>query len=335
MCSQVKKRTTGHRSVSAVVVTYNRKEELARCIKAVLGQTFPVSDLLIVDNASTDGTTGYLIEKKLLKPDFPEDQKAGVLLDGGTLESVRIHYYRMHSNTGGSGGFHKGLQLAHVQLHTDFYWLMDDDGYPSADCLRMLMKGSRRYDYIMPASIDIADHTKLSWPVRMRNGKKTDSWKELRDSWGRIMHYVTPFNGILLSENCVSKVGYINPDFFLWGDEYDHYYRCLEQGFHPVTLMDAVFYHPSQKLPLIPICSGLFHVPYVDSKLRMVCLARNYTYVYRRYHQKYKIPLKFLQYTWLFLITRRGDLEGWKLYIASVGDGFREDFTRHLNYLDP
>ena len=61
MCSQVKKRTTGHRSVSAVVVTYNRKEELARCIKAVLGQIFPVSDLLIVDNASTDGTTGYLI----------------------------------------------------------------------------------------------------------------------------------------------------------------------------------------------------------------------------------------------------------------------------------
>ena len=308
------KRERAGRSVSAVIVTYNRKEELLRCIQAVLGQTYPVSCLLIVDNASTDGTREYLAE-------------------AGILEDTRILYHRTETNTGGSGGFYTGLRLAHTQLRTDFYWLMDDDGYPSPDCLRMLLGGSRRYDYIMPVSVDCSDASRLSWPVRMKNGRKTDSLQELRDSWGRIMNYVTPFNGILLSEKCVDEVGYINPDFFIWGDEYDHYYRCLEKGFRPVTLMDAVFYHPSQKLPLVPVCFGLFHVPYVDSKLRMVCLARNYTYIYRHYHQKYKIPLKFLLYTWLFLITRRGDVEGWKLYLASVGDGFREDFSRHREYL--
>ena len=42
--------------VAAVVVTYNRKELLAQCIEALLGQQNAVCDILIVDNASTDGT---------------------------------------------------------------------------------------------------------------------------------------------------------------------------------------------------------------------------------------------------------------------------------------
>lgn len=45
--------------VAAVVVTYNRKELLAQCIKALLGQQNAVCDILIVDNASTDGTGAY------------------------------------------------------------------------------------------------------------------------------------------------------------------------------------------------------------------------------------------------------------------------------------
>ena len=46
--------------VAAVVVTYNRKELLAQCIEALLGQQNAVCDILIVDNASTDGTGAYL-----------------------------------------------------------------------------------------------------------------------------------------------------------------------------------------------------------------------------------------------------------------------------------
>ena len=210
---------------------------------------------------------------------------------------------------------------------------MDDDGYPSENCLEQLVKESDKYDYIMPASIDINNHDRLSWAIRKRDGKKTEKLEELYSSWGRIMEFVTPFNGILLSKDCVDKVGYINKDFFLWGDEYEHYYRCLKKGIKPVTLLDAIFYHPSLKLPLVKICFGLLRVPYVDSKLRMICLARNYTYIYLHYKQQYKVLLKFMMYTWLFLITRRGDFEGWQLYCASVKDGFKGDFTRHLKYI--
>ncbi len=301
-----------NKSVSAIIVTYNRINDLICCINSIKTQSFTPNHIIIINNASTDDTKEIITEKY-----------------GDSVILINLP-----ANSGGSGGFYSGLKYAHEKLKTDYYWLMDDDGYPSENCLEQLLIESDNYDYIMPASIDITNHEKLSWAVRKQNGKKTDIYKDLKSSWGKIMDYVTPFNGILLSKNCVDKVGYINKDFFLWGDEYDHYYRCLNMGIKPVTLLDAIFYHPSMKLPLVKTCFGLFRVPYVESKLRMICLVRNYTFIYLKYKQKYKIPIKFLMYTWFYIITRRGDLEGWKLYCASVKDGFKGDFTRHLQYLE-
>ena len=296
-------------NIATIIVTYNRKSEVLRCIEAVKTQSVKCDSIIVVNNASTDGTKEALT----------------------SVEDITV--LNLEQNSGGSGGFYTGLKYAHENLKSDFYWLMDDDGYPSENCLEQLLSKSSEYDYIMPASIDIDNHEKLSWAVRKRNKKKTESYQELKASWGQIMDYVTPFNGILLSKKCVDEVGYINPQFFLWGDEYDHCYRCIQKGIKPVTYLDAVFYHPSQKLPLVKVCFGLFRVPFVESKIRMVCLTRNYTYIYRHYNQKWKIPLKWLMYFWLFHFTRHNDKKGWKLYKESVKDGFKEDFTRHLQYL--
>ena len=42
--------------IAAIVVTYNRKELLHQCIEKLLAQQKAACDILIVDNASTDGT---------------------------------------------------------------------------------------------------------------------------------------------------------------------------------------------------------------------------------------------------------------------------------------
>ena len=46
-------------NVAAVVVTYNRLELLRQCVEALRAQT-TACDILIVDNASTDGTANWL-----------------------------------------------------------------------------------------------------------------------------------------------------------------------------------------------------------------------------------------------------------------------------------
>ena len=317
--------------VTAVIVTYNRSNDVMRCIDSVLGQTFKPANLIIVNNASTDDT-----ETRISQYFNREDISLEVekLTEICVKQGVHTYIYTNAFNAGGSGGFYIGMKNAHENLSSDFVWLMDDDGYPTENCLEQLLTHVDAHDYVMPTSINILNHDELSWPTWKRNGKKTIRYEELKNSWGETMEYVTPFNGVLLSRKCVSEVGYINKDFFIWGDDYEHYYRCKKYGFIPVTLLEAKFYHPAQKVSLKKICFGLFRVAYSESPLRMVCLARNWTYIYRHYNQRYKIPLKWIMYWWLFIITRHGDFEGWRLYKASVKDGFREDFTRHLQYLN-
>lgn len=317
--------------ICSIIVTYNRKELLGRCVQAVLAQTRIPKTLLIVDNASTDDTFAYLAD--LLHWQIQQYIKEDTLLELDIISGCSILYYRRSQNGGGAGGFFTGLKEAHERGIYDAYWLMDDDGYPSENCLEMQLCDLYRYDYVMPVSVDISNHSQLSWETRKRDNHKTINLSMLRASWGKIMPFVFPFNGCLLSKKIVDKVGYINPNLFIWGDDYEHYFRCLNAGFTPVTLLDAEFYHPVNRAPAIPIFFGKFPVPYVESKLRFVCLIRNWAYIHKKNHHYYKLLRSFAAYSWLFLITRKLDFIGYKLFLASYVDGLTENFERHKQYL--
>lgn len=317
------------KKICSIIVTFNRRELLARCARAVMGQTVRPDALIIVDNASTDGTFEYLCGEGIVAG---APLQTEVMMES-QVEGMRVIYYRMPVNGGGAGGFHKGLELAHHMNEFDAFWMMDDDGYPTPECLEKQLAYLDKYDYVMPVSINIEEHTQLSWATKLKKGGKTESYAELVADWGEILPFVFPFNGSLLSKKIVDEVGYINPDLFIWGDDYEHYYRCLKAGFKPVTVLDAVFYHPANRAPVVPVMGGLFKVPYVDSKLRFTCLIRNWAFINKNNHRWLAAAKIFGAYTWLFLVTRGFDLEGYKHYLACTRDGFRGVFTRHLQYL--
>lgn len=47
-------------TVSVSIVTYNSAEDIASCLEAVLGQTYPIERIVVVDNGSSDGTMSVL-----------------------------------------------------------------------------------------------------------------------------------------------------------------------------------------------------------------------------------------------------------------------------------
>lgn len=57
-----KERTCSQQNIAAVVVTYNRKNLLEACIAHILNQQGISCDVLVVDNASTDGSPEKLEE---------------------------------------------------------------------------------------------------------------------------------------------------------------------------------------------------------------------------------------------------------------------------------
>src|SRR3954466_11680448 len=91
-------------SVCAVVVTYNRRNLLARCLDHLERQSHPPDRILVVDNASTDGTAELLAAR-----------------DG-------IEVMRMRENRGGAGGFERGLEHAYAGGY-EWIWLLDDDTF--------------------------------------------------------------------------------------------------------------------------------------------------------------------------------------------------------------
>ncbi len=52
------------RSVSVIIPTYNRSDVLRHSVESVLNQTYPVTEVIIVDDGSTDGTSDQIERQK-------------------------------------------------------------------------------------------------------------------------------------------------------------------------------------------------------------------------------------------------------------------------------
>jgi len=111
------KKISNKNSILAVVVTYNRKNMLIKCIDHILNQKGISCDILIVDNASTDGTINCV----------------------KSITDTRVKYINSGSNMGGAGGFNIGLKEAATRGY-EYVWIMDDDCLPFEDALENLWK---------------------------------------------------------------------------------------------------------------------------------------------------------------------------------------------------
>ncbi|MEW6421707.1 MAG: glycosyltransferase, partial [Deinococcota bacterium] len=118
--------------VCAVIVTYNRKDKLVNCLNHLRASAEQPQRVLIVDNASTDGTP------ELVRRLFPEFDL--LVLD---------------HNVGGAGGFEVGMRRAYASGY-EYVWLFDDDAYMAPDCLERLLEHANEGDVIVPLQIDQA-----------------------------------------------------------------------------------------------------------------------------------------------------------------------------------
>lgn len=197
--------------ICAVVVTYNRKDLLEQCVKAILNQTFKISKLIIIDNASTDGTRLMLVQNEY-------------------MSNPVIDYTLMGKNIGGAGGFYEGLKRA-LKFSPDWVWLMDDDTIPTPTCLNELLKG---YSYI-------ATHQKVSFLASTVYGDNDEYmnvpslsqksapngypyWYEYLEK-GIVSISVATFVSILINSDAIKQCGLPDPDFFIWGDDTEYTYR--------------------------------------------------------------------------------------------------------------
>lgn len=97
--------------IAAVVVTFNRRDALEITLARLEHEA--VDHIIVVDNASSDGTAAWL----------------------ATLTNPRIDTVLLSDNLGGAGGFEAGLKHATQTHDPDWTVLMDDDARPQRGAL--------------------------------------------------------------------------------------------------------------------------------------------------------------------------------------------------------
>jgi rhamnopyranosyl-N-acetylglucosaminyl-diphospho-decaprenol beta-1,3/1,4-galactofuranosyltransferase len=193
--------------VAAVIVTYNRRELLMESLAAVLGQSRAPGTVIVIDNASTDGTAAAARTR------YP------------AAEVVELP-----GNTGGAGGFAYGLALALAE-GADLAWLMDDDTIPEPDALAELLAARARHPGRSPALVA----SRVVWtdgrphPMNTPRAKplSTRAERAAAAAAGCMPIRSASFVSVLLDGAVCRERGLPLADYFLWNDDFEFTTRIL------------------------------------------------------------------------------------------------------------
>ena len=301
--------------IVAVVVTFNRRALLERLL-GVLTTTPQLAEIVVVDNASTDGTGEWLASHA------PE------------ADSVPVHAVTLASNKGGAGGFHEGLRLA-MERGADLAWLMDDDGVPQPGCLDRLLE--HEADFWGPAVLAEQDPSRLCFPIRLPGRAQVvhamaDAEAEAAQHGGVLHDIVIPFNGVLVTRDLVERIGLPREEFFIWGDDHEYRLRAEKAGARILTVVDAHFLHPATDDLGTPMAFGRTTYNHTPSDLKHYCMARNNVVNLRDYRGWLFVLAFVLKTLWFYAFTRPS-LARLRLSAEGIAAGVRNDFSGHQRFL--
>lgn len=245
------KKDSNNKKVAAVVVTYNRKELLKECVNALLDQDYENLDVLIVDNASTDGTKDYIKAE---------------------LKNKRVNYVNTGANLGGAGGFNYGIKEAY-KMGYDYFWIMDDDCIVHKDSLTKLLDADKKlngeYGFLS---------SKVLWKddsictMNIQKVKMTKWMKDFDTNYQSIV--LASFVSLFLKKEVIEEFGLPIKDFFIWTDDWE-FTRRISRKMKCYFISDSVVTHKSKE-------NAGASIAVVDERLeRFKYLYRNDCVLYR------------------------------------------------------
>lgn len=254
--------------IYAVVLSYKRKGLLKRCLDGINAQTRRCDAVIVVDNASNDGTEEMLLESG--------------------IDNLKV--YVLSHNTGASGGFSAGFRIAYQQ-GADFVWMMDDDVIPEPDALEKLLEAddqlrARRepFSYLISrAHTEDGLLTNVPRVDERPNAIAYENWPALLDI-GVIPVRPATFVSILVPRASLQRHGLPLASMFMWGDDTEFTLRISEDV--PGYLVAA-----SKVLHMRRVSGTIDILREVDPNRVALHrhLVRNELFVARRYFRKRRV----------------------------------------------
>jgi GT2 family glycosyltransferase len=190
--------------ISAVVVTYNGRKYIEKCLNSLMGSSIAI-EILVLDNASSDGTVEFI------KAGYPE-----------------VILFELSDNLGFGKGNNIGIKYAYDH-GAEHILLLNQDAYLESDCLQTLIAMQRNrpeYGVLSPLHLR-GDAAKLDSRFALFVARSHDSDdlfsnflvnKTIKD-----IYQVEFVNAAvwLLSRSCLEKVGLFSPSFDHYGEDVD------------------------------------------------------------------------------------------------------------------
>ncbi len=184
-------------TVLAVVVTYRRRDVLRETLAAVQAQTTPPDRIVVVDNASDDGTD------VMIRREFPA-----------------IDYLHLPENLGFAAGLAAGMRVG-TRDGFDFFWLLDDDTSPHKDALQRVLEPATSESRVGVVGLR-GGTLRLGVPTHF-SGIRPDA-SSFQDC------DFTLVDGALVSSGAVADVGYPRGDFFMMLEDVEFTDRIRRAG---------------------------------------------------------------------------------------------------------
>lgn len=277
-------------NICAVVVTYNRLEELKKCISSLKTQTRKPDSILVINNSSTDGTIEWLSGQQDLE-------------------------FITQPNSGGAGGFYTGIKIAYEKGY-DWVWCMDDDALPTVDCLEKLVGSIDPNELCILNSLVVnsADKTKLAFGL----------YAKIHNQYYERINQITEqifyddanfFNGTLIPRRFIEKFGLPNKNYFIRGDETEYFLRAITNGIKVCTVTNSIIYHPGEESLLVENMIFRHKFLLIDDYKRNYS-TRNIIILFRIYGKQYIGSLvKLIIFDFLYIIFYQKSFTSLKNFI--------------------
>jgi len=236
----VSEKDEGHPSVSIIIVNFNGKEFLRRCLTSLLTTNYPNFEIIIVDNASTDGSV-ELIEKlfgsyshiRVIKNSENLGHAEGCNLGAKVAKGNYLVFLDSDTEIKVGGCINKNNERLYVPQN----WLSElvkvmegDKSIGIAQAKMVLAKDSRLLDYTCLA-IDALGTWHATYGLR-------------EDVLKHNFEILAASSGCCIVRRRVfEEVGGFDSDYFIYDDDTDFSLRTRLLGYKVVLVPSAVIVH--------------------------------------------------------------------------------------------
>jgi glycosyltransferase involved in cell wall biosynthesis len=206
--------------VLALIFSFNDADVIAQSTEAVLRQTRPVDEVLVVDNASRDGTLDQISQKK-------------------------VTVLRHQDNLGASGALCSGFRYA-LERGYDWVWTFDADAAPEPDALEKLLElyegwpQSQQDETGFLACLyhNIDDGIPHHGCLFREDGRIAPCQPGPEPRYYPC--HFTIWAGCLYRMEAVRQIGFPNADYVLDWSEGEYGYRVMKAGYKGIVHQDAI-----------------------------------------------------------------------------------------------